>query len=262
MIIISTLLFCLVTFWAIDARPVNSKNPGGSDLHIIDLSGQLLLNVKSEIPTDSMESALAKIDMRDLVSGLSNDNARKAFWINIYNAYFQILASREKKTRPEIFSQKLITIAGRQFSLDDIEHGILRRYRWKYSLGYLPQLCPAMAIKLLSVSKIDYRIHFALNCGARSCPPIAFYKYDILDKQLETAAFSFLSTETEINEVKKEVKVTKIMQWFKGDFGGSKGIKTVLSKYLNKDFSGYSITYKDYDWDSKMKNYSSPATSQ
>ena len=239
------------------AISANTESATDPNRKIIHLSEQLLLNVRYETSTDSLETALSKIKMLDLISGLSTDNARKTFWINIYNSYYQILTIREKKTKPEIFSQKLISIAETKFSLDDIEHGILRKYRWKYSLGYLPQFFPAKIIKQLSVSKIDYRIHFALNCGAKSCPPIAFYEYDFLDKQLETAALSFLSTETEIDSLKKEVKVTKIMQWFKADFGGKKGIKSILSKYLNKNFSEYSVQFKNYDWRQELKNYTS-----
>ena len=114
-----------------------------------------------------------------------------------------------------------------------------------------------MVLCALQCSKIDYRIHFALNCGAKSCPPIAFYEYVFLDKQLETAALSFLSTETEIDSIKKEVKVTQIMQWFKADFSGTKGIKSIWSKYLNKNFSEYSIRFKNYDWTQELKNYTS-----
>ena len=114
-----------------------------------------------------------------------------------------------------------------------------------------------MVLCALQCSKIDYRIHFALNCGAKSCPPIAFYEYVFLDKQLETAALSFLLTETEIDSIKEEVKVTKIMQWFKADFGGTKGIKSILSKYLNKDFLEYSVQFKNYDWTQELKNYTS-----
>ncbi len=117
-----------------------------------------------------------------MIDGLYNDDAIKTFWINIYNAWFQILATREKKKSPEIFTGKLITIADTKFSLDDIEHGILRRYRWKLSRGYLPELFPGRLIKQLAVAKIDYRIHFALNCGAKSCPPIAFYTYFNINK--------------------------------------------------------------------------------
>ncbi len=126
-------------FYGLGAIPANTESADNPNQQIIHLSEQLLLNVRSETSTDSLESVLSKIKMPDLISGLSNDNARKTFWINIYNSYFQILAVREKKTKPEIFSHKLISIAETNFSLDDIEHGILRKYRWKYRLGYLPQ---------------------------------------------------------------------------------------------------------------------------
>ena len=133
----------------------------------------------------------------------------------------------------------------------------IRRYRWKYSLGYLPRLFPPKTIKQLAVSKIDYRIHFALNCGAKSCPPIAFYEYDKIDVQLEKAALSFITTETEIDSVAKKVSVSKIFQWYKGDFRSGGGIKKVVSKYLNEDYTGYSLYYKKYDWSAYLKNYDS-----
>lgn len=249
------LLLCFIVMWVSGSVPVKTEKEVIPNLEIIHLSEQLLLNVKLETSTDSLQLGLSKIKMPDLISGLSNDNARKTFWINIYNAYFQILAVKEQKERPDIFSQKLIPIAGTYFSLDDIEHGIIRKYRWKFSLGYLPQFFPAKIIKKLSVSKIDFRIHFALNCGAKSCPPIAFYQYDILDKQLEKATLSFLSTETEIDSIKKVVNVTQLMRWFIADFGGKKGVRSILAKYLTKDFAGYSIKYKKYDWSQELKNY-------
>jgi hypothetical protein len=242
--------------------PVNSEREATPNNQFISLSEQLLYRVKTETPTDSLELAISKIDMTELIAGLSNDNARKTFWINIYNAWFQILSTREKKTKPEIFTGKLITIAGTKFSLDNIEHGILRKYRWKYSLGYLPQFCPSSTIKQLSVSKIDYRIHFALNCGAKSCPPIAFYKYEHVDDQLEMAASSFITSETEIDEVKKVVKVSKIMQWFKGDFNGNKGIREILAKYLARDFATYKIEFKEYDWNEQLKNFTTENKTQ
>jgi len=227
------------------------------NLNIIELSGTLLYQVKTETATDSIETALANLPTDSLVTALDNDDARKTFWINIYNAYFQMLAIRQHKTKPGIFTKKLITIAGTKFSLDNIEHGILRRYRWKLSLGYLPQACPSKIIKQLGVSKIDYRIHFALNCGDKSCPPIAFYNYANINRQLEIATTSFLTNETEIDTANKLVGASKIMQWFKADFGGKKGTLKVLSQYLKYDFTGYRIAYKPYSWDEKLKNYHS-----
>ncbi|MGA9649822.1 DUF547 domain-containing protein [Pedobacter sp.] len=246
-----------LALWGIGLLPVNDQGSQDPERKLIDLSGKLLLQVKKDEPVDSLREVLSKIALDRLVSGLSSDDARKTFWINIYNAYFQILAIKEKKTRPAIFEEKLITIAGTRLSLDQIEHGILRRYRSKFSLGYLPQFFPGKIIKQLAVSTIDYRIHFALNCGANSCPPIAFYDYDKIDKQLSIAASSFLKTDSQVDTLKKQVMVSKIMQWFKADFGGNKGIKVILQKYLEQDFSEYSLKFKEYDWTQKMKNFES-----
>lgn len=252
------MIACLIlALWGIGLLPVTAPMSQEPDRKLIELSGKLLLQVKMDEPVDSLRDALAKLKTDHLMSGLPNDDARKTFWINIYNAYFQILATKDKKTRPAIFKEKLITIGGIKLSLDQIEHGILRRFRSKLSLGYLPQFFPGKTIKQLAVSKIDYRIHFALNCGATSCPPIAFYEYAKIDKQLSIAAASFLKTDTQVDTLKKQVRVSKIMQWFKADFGGNKGIKVILEKYLEQDFSEYSLEFKEYDWTQKMKNFDS-----
>ncbi len=225
------------------------------DTALLKLSEELLYNVKTEAPTYDLELALAKFDRQQLIGGLNSDNAIKTFWINMYNAWYQILAVREKQTRPKIFTAKLIPIAGKEFSLDDIEHGILRKYRWKYSMGYLPRFFPGKLIKQLAVSKIDYRIHFALNCGAKSCPPIAFYSYAHIDKQLDMATKSFLSSETEIDDTAKELKVTKIMDWFRGDFNGKKGIKKIIKQVLQRDVTDYTIKFKPYNWGEALHNF-------
>lgn len=248
-------LFVFLLVWTVGAMPEYREDKTPPDKHLLGLSGDLLYAVKTGAPTDSIENALAAVSTTALVHGLSNDTARKVFWINIYNAYFQILATREKLTRPDIFTKEALTIGGIKLSLDDVEHGILRRYRVKWSLGYLPRFWPAKTIKKLALTKIDYRIHFALNCGAKSCPPIAFYRYHNLEEQLELATISFLEQDVTIDEASKTVHVTKLMQWFRADFDGRAGIKDILKKYLGKDFTDYSIEYKDYDWSSSLGNY-------
>ncbi len=255
-VIVALPLIFIATWW-LGALPATTMSGAPLDQTILKLSEKLLYAVKTESATDSLEKELATLKMDNVITGLSNDAARKTFWINIYNSYYQVLAIREKKTNPGIFKEKLIPVAGHSFSLDDIEHGILRKYRWKYSMGYLPQFMPSKLIKRLAVSKIDYRIHFTLNCGAKSCPPIAFYRYENLEKQLDLATIVFLKSETDIDTVKKVVSTSKILQWFKGDFGGRKGIRSLLSKVLNRDFSGYSIKFKDYDWSALLRNYGS-----
>jgi len=240
----------------ISAIPIKKINTGAMpDTTLLKLSEDLLYNVKTEEPTAAFESALAKTDLQQLISGLNNDDAIKTFWVNIYNAWFQILAAREKLKRPEIFTSTKINIASKNFSLDDIEHGILRKYRWKLGLGYLPRFFPGKLIKQLAVSKIDYRIHFALNCGAKSCPPVAFYSYEQINNQLDLATKSFLSGETQFDDNRKEVSVTKIMDWFRGDFGGKKGIKKIINNVLQRDVNDYTIKFKPYNWDSALHNF-------
>jgi hypothetical protein len=253
-ILLAVSIFIISGF--ISAMPMSKKNTELlPDSSLLKLSETFLYQVKTETSTAEIELKLASIDRQLLIDGLDNDDAIKTFWVNMYNAWYQILAVREKQTRPKIFTGKMIPIAGVVFSLDDIEHGILRKYRWKYSKGYLPKFFPGRLIKQLAVAEIDYRIHFALNCGAKSCPPIAFYTYKHIDKQLDLAAKSFLTTETEIDDVSKTVYVTKIMDWFRGDFNGKKGIKKIIKQFLKMDISDYRIEFKPYNWDEALHNF-------
>jgi len=219
------------------------------------LSEALLLQVKMQKDTTQFETTLAEYPIDDLISGLETDSKKNAFWINIYNAYFQILRKVKKVDKKNIYKSKKIDIAGTRFNLDNIEHGILRRYRYKYSLGLFPNLLTPKLIKKLAVNKIDYRIHFALNCGAKSCPPIAFYNHKKLDQQLDLATQVFLEDESEYDDEKKVLRTTALFQWFKFDFGGQKGIREIYKSQLNKDLSGYSINYKEYSWDEQLDNF-------
>lgn len=65
----------------------------------------------------------------------------------------------------------------------------------------------------------DPRIHFALNCGARSCPPIAVYSDNEgeLEDQLKLATESFL--ENNVTVGKEIVEVSMLFSWYKSDFG-------------------------------------------
>merc|ERR1712020_23232 len=51
---------------------------------------------------------------------------------------------------------------------------------------------PRLAIILPTV---DPRIHFALNCGAKSCPPIKTFTGDEVEEQLEVATQAYLESE-------------------------------------------------------------------
>ncbi len=219
------------------------------------LSEQLLLAVKMEEPYEDLLKALADCSIADVEKQLIDDRHKNAFWINIYNAAFQILRKYKDLRQPKIYTAKQMNIAGQQISLDDIEHGILRRFRYKYSLGYLPNPFMTSQIKKWAVTRVDFRIHFALNCGAKSCPPIAFYSVAKLDEQLELAALSFLTSETQVDEQKKKIHISRLFLWFLKDFGGTKGGMKIVSNYLEKDLTGYKSIYQPYSWDDHLDNY-------
>ena len=106
------------------------------------------------------------------------------------------------------------------------------------------------------VDRLDWRIHFALNCGAQSCPPIAFYKVDQLDAQLDLATSSFLQSETSIDHDRKTIHLSKLFRWFAADFGGKSGIRKILADRLDTTISGYQLIYKPYNWDEQLGNFS------
>lgn len=218
------------------------------------LAEQLLLQVKMQKDTTALRLEIEHLTLDVLPKHLDNDDKKKAFWINIYNAYYQILR-RENINKPAIYKKKLFSIATEKFSLDDVEHGVLRRYRYKYSLGFFANIFTSRLIKNLAVDQLDYRIHFALNCGAKSCPPIAFYNVAKIDTQLDMATQAFLEGESSFDDEKKEVSTTALFQWFAADFGGKKGIKRIFKEQLDKDISAYKIKYTPYSWEDELDNF-------
>lgn len=224
------------------------------DKTLLLASEQLLMRVKKSEPTDSLTAFLAQLPQTQLENGLCNDDAKKTFWINVYNAYYQLLI-KKGITRDKIFTAEAVKVGEHPLSLDEIEHGILRRSTAKYSMGYAKEAFPKAFIQRLQVAVLDYRIHFALNCGAKSCPPISFYQYENIQTQLERATDSYLNIETTLNEKTKTADVTQIMQWFQGDFGGKKGVKKVLEQYLKKNLSGYKIRYLPFNNDTYLDNF-------
>lgn len=225
-------------------------------MHSLNQSSELLLlAVKRNKPISELVESIALLPSNLPEEELVNDTFKKAFWINIYNAFFQILRNTQKLQKPEIYQKKIIVIAGKNLSLDQIEHGILRKFRHKYTLGYLLNPFTPSWLKRLAVSKIDYRIHFALNCGAKSCPPISFYTPDQLESQLAMATLAFLESDTLIDPTKSEVQVTSLFKWYHNDFGGNNGIRKILTENLKQSFLEYKVVYQKYDWSENFDNF-------
>ena len=226
---------------------------------IISLSAQLLLAVRQGNAYQEWLNELKYLDKERLRLELNTDELRKCFWINTYNAFIQILIKHEPKlhqTGGVFYVKKLIEIAGESLSFDDIEHGILRKRKFKFGLGYVPSFFDTAFVKTHQVEKLDFRIHFALNCGAKSCPPIAFYTDNEIDEQLEMATQAFLEAETKYDTISNKVFVSKLMLMYLGDFDGRKGIVRLLKKYnIIADEISPKVRFNQYDWTLALDNY-------
>jgi len=227
-------------------------------MSFITKSQNLIESVKSgrDYHNTQLEIATGKLEI--LFSELNEDAKTLAFWINIYNAFIQIILIEKPEIyhhRKEFFGGKHSKVAGQKISLDNIEHGILRRSKWKYSFGYISSPFITSFERAFRVVRVDPRIHFALNCGASSCPPIRSYNPDDLEQQLELATESYLEAEINYLPDKNLMVIPAIFNWFRGDFGGKKGIVEFLRKYYSSSHVNFKISFKAYDWGMKLNNY-------
>lgn len=226
--------------------------------NLMDLSKQFLSALQNGESTEDCKRILSTISLKELADQINNDDIRKAFWINIYNAYIQdILQSNPElyEDRGSFFKAKQMNIAGRDVSFDDIEHGIIRRSVSKLSLGYLSKIFVSKFERKLRTDKRDPRIHFALNCGAKSCPPVAIFDAERIDEQLDAISKQYLANNSTYDLDKKTAYVPALMSWFRGDFGGLDGAKDMLRKYNIVNAENFSLEFNEYDWTLDLGNY-------
>lgn len=198
-----------------------------------------------------------------LDQALGSQARQLAFWINAYNGYTQHFLRSDPsgylRDRSAYFAAGQILIAGERLSLEDIEHGILRRGATVLSLGHVRLLATRSAfVQKFAVDRVDYRIHFALNCGARSCPPVMPYTAEALEAQLDAISRDYLGREVRHDAARNRVEVPALLRWFSADFdGGSADAKrAILRRYgLIPPGAEPRLVYRDYDWSLLIENY-------
>ncbi|MFN4295131.1 MAG: DUF547 domain-containing protein [Thermoflexales bacterium] len=145
-------------------------------------------------------------------------------------------------------------VNGQRLSCDDIEHGILRANRGHpFTPGR--QFASDDLRRAWVIEPLDPRIHFALNCASRACPPIGIYDAERLDEQLGQAACSFVSHSA--RRVGEALEVSALFRWYAGDFGGRAGVLRFPLAHLPHDdrralIERYDartrLRYAKYDW--------------
>ncbi len=192
---------------------------------------------------------------------LTDDDSRMAFWINVYNvlAIHGVIATGIEKSVMEIpsfFGVVAYRVGDYVVTLDEIENGILRRNaphpmtKSRLFDDDDPRLglCP---------SYIDARIHAALVCASKSCPPVAFYRAANLGEQLDLAAGNYVAADVEVDDQAKVIRLPITFRYYETDFGRRAGVRLFLLKHssgaqheaLGSAFdAGYGIDYHRYDW--------------
>ncbi|GAB2950053.1 DUF547 domain-containing protein [Hymenobacter coalescens] len=165
-----------------------------------------------------------------------------AYWINAYNAYtiklilnhYPLESIKDIGSKIQIpfvttpWAAEFFSIGGQKMSLDDIEHGTLRK---QYN---------------------DPRIHFALVCASISCPRLRNEAYTAvkLNQQLDDQGRDFLRNPAKNKVGKESAQLSKYFDWYKGDWNqnGQSVAKWVNRYSTTPMLPTAKITYLDYNW--------------
>jgi hypothetical protein len=234
---------------ATSAETGAAASPG---THPLEIALRFVHDARTGRDDAEIRAALAGLDPAALAAALAGDEARVAFWLNVYNAAVRarLLADPALyRRRSRFFTSAAVSVAGRRLSPNAIEHGILRRSAFLVGLGYVRNPFPARFERLLRVERVDPRIHFALNCGARSCPPLAAWEPGTLDTDLERATAAYLTAESARAANGREIRVPRLLLWYRGDFGGRPGIVALLRRHgVIGPEDAPRLRFGDYDW--------------
>ncbi|KAA0170177.1 hypothetical protein FNF28_01598 [Cafeteria roenbergensis] len=172
----------------------------------------------------------AELQCTDVSAVAGGGPCAKAFFLNLYNAMVchGLCAFGRSPTLAMtcFFDRVQYRVGPWRLSLNDIEHGVLRCNRPRPSSLSAPfGACDAR--KCLSFRSVDPRVHFALNCGARSCPAIRIYCPFSVDKALDTAVAAFLAVPQNfsVDACTGEVRLSKLFAWYRQDFAGESPVE-------------------------------------
>lgn len=189
---------------------------------------------------------------------LGERGARLAFWINVYNALvlhgIVALGVRRSVARAwNFFGRAAYRVGGHVLSSDDVEHGVLRGNRRRV----IPPRRPFGARDVrrgLALDPIDPRVHFAINCGARSCPPLGIYRSHSIEPQLDLATRGFVNAEVALEDGR--LVCSRLFKWYRRDFDVAGGVTAFLLRYLDDGPARRALAggdaprvgYRGWDW--------------
>lgn len=161
-------------------------------------------------------------------------NEEMAFWINLYNAFTiqQVLevypvSSIMKVAGGKVWDAKKIKVGSKYYTLNQIEKDMLLK---KFN---------------------EPRVHFAVNCAAKSCPPLMnkAWTAENIQSSFDLRARMFVNNLSFNTISSSSIQISKIFEWYASDFGGSSNLIKYINKYSKITISSSAkISYKEYNW--------------
>ena len=228
------------------AAPVNI-NPNAPynaflSKYVSSVNGINLVAYDKVTPADraQLQAYIEKLSTMD-IEALPRD-AEMATWFNLYNAKTieLILENYPTKSIRKIsnpWKRKRLVVNGKKMSLDDIEHGTVRR---KYN---------------------EPRVHYAFNCASIGCPNVkrSAWEASTLEADLAQASRDFIASDRGVAVRDGKIIASSIFKWYKKDFGGNEaGILAHLRQYASGSKKAAleatnNINKYDYDWDLNIR---------
>ena len=205
----------------------------------VDEAGQVNYGALKANP-ETFETYLDRLAAANLES--LSYNAQLAFWVNAYNALvikgvidrYPITSVRKVKPFNGFFSRLKFQVAGKTYTLNQIEHDIIRK------------------------EFVDPRTHFVLVCASGGCPPLwnRAFSEETIEERLETATFNFIldTKYVRIDRDQRAVYRSKIFKWYDEDFHeGYDGVTDFLADYLPFEDAEFlaspDVRFHDLDYD-------------
>ena len=183
------------------------------------------------------------------------------FWLNAYNAcvltgVLEAGAPASVLDTQGFFEGECLRIAGLGFSLDDIEHGLLRGNAHKHGKlrGPMAKDDPRLAFTPLIY---DERMHFALYSACHSSPALRAFHAGQLERELESAARDYLRRTVRVEQGGAILVVPAVLHWYAADFGGENGVLEFVLARIDDDEAidmidrrqgRVKLRYAEFDW--------------
>ena len=242
-------VLCVLGAWLLYPHQVQSKEQSEFSHDLFDQVLQKYVDSQGRVDYAGLKSDPGTLESYlDLLAvNAPSDKATfqtgLAFWINAYNAltikgvldHYPTTSVRKIRLFGGFFSRIKFQVGGRSYTLDNIEHDIIR-----YEYG-------------------DPRIHFALVCASLGCPILEkrVFVPETLEERLDNATAKFInnSEKVRLDRENRVLYLSKIFEWYAEDFEDTHdSVINFIAEYLPETDAAFlkkekvQLQYLEYDW--------------